>query len=182
MQSQISKVIIVCSFGLLMQGCKKFIKIPPPRAALVGTSVFSNNTTANKAQLSIYSSLSVNGYWYFLSLYPGLSADEFTNYSTSQDDVSVYSNSLLPVNGNISAIWSQGYNYVFQANAVLDGIAESSGLDPKVIQQLKGEAQFTRALMYFYLVNLYGDVALYLLSKTHFIFILVQRLKKIIHF
>jgi hypothetical protein len=58
--------------------------------------------------------------------------------------------------------WRNFYNYIFTCNSVIEGLQGSVGLTPVVEQQLMGEAKFMRALFYFYLVNLYGDVPLVL--------------------
>lgn len=155
-------IILILIFSSV--GCKKFITIPAPVTSLISSSVFTDNASANKAQLSIYSQFAI-GKAYNLSLFQGLSADEFVNYSTSQDNIQLYTNGLLNTNVNTALIWSSSYNYIFQANAVLEGINSSSTLDPKVKQQLKGEAEFTRAFFYFYLVNLFDDVPLILTSN-----------------
>lgn len=141
-------------------GCQKFIQIPPPASSLISQTVFSTNASANQAQLSIYSQFVVNTNSYKLTLYTGLSSDELINYSTTLDNIQLFTNGLINTNGATSSIWSSCYNFIYQANAVLDGINSSSTLDPNVVKQLKGEAKFTRAFMYFYLVNLFGPIPL----------------------
>jgi starch-binding outer membrane protein, SusD/RagB family len=67
-----------------------------------------------------------------------------------------YSNAL--VSNNPASFWSQFYNYIYQANAAIEGLSASITLSPSIKNQLMGEAKFIRALSIFYLTNIYGDV------------------------
>src|ERR1700738_3637007 len=95
--------------------CKKFISISSPKTQLVTASVFSNNLTANAAQLAIYSQMA-NGGSYDISLNAGLSADEFVNYFTQSDYIQFYSNGLNPTNGFLYSLWNEDYSYIYSAN------------------------------------------------------------------
>src|SRR5690606_38892988 len=44
------------------------------------------------------------------------------------------------------------------ANAIIEGVTNSSRLQTEIKNQLKGEALFVRALLHFYLVNMFGDI------------------------
>src|SRR5712671_6263028 len=95
-------------------------------------------------------------------LYPGLSADELTSYSTDPNFDQFYTNNLLPSNANLTGYWSDSYQYIYGANSIIDGLAKSNTVNASVKQQLTGEARFIRAFCYFYLTNLFGDVPLIL--------------------
>jgi hypothetical protein len=51
---------------------------------------------------------------------------------------------------------------VFYSNSAIEGLTLSNNLSAPVKNQLLGEAKFLRALSYFYLANLYGDLPLVL--------------------
>ncbi len=51
-------------------------------------------------------------------------------------------------------------NHIYGLNSILDGVRKSSTLPGRAKSILEGEARFTRAFLYFYLVNNYGDVPL----------------------
>ncbi len=70
----------------------------------------------------------------------------------------VYSNSLS--SDNAPPMWGELYNYIYQANAAIEGLTASQGVSAVIKQQLIGESKFVRAFCYFYLINLYGDVPL----------------------
>jgi len=87
-----------------------------------------------------------------IELYTGLSSDELTNYSISQNQIDLYRNALSSINdANAigSGLWTSFYNYIYQANAVIEGLQNYKGASPLVSQQLIGEAKFTRALWHF---------------------------------
>jgi starch-binding outer membrane protein, SusD/RagB family len=100
-----------------------------------------------------------------ITLFAGLSADELTLASsiTNTTYLGYYQNALSATLGSPSAgseHWTPLYNYVFKCNAAIKGLTHSTTLTPNVKQQLLGEAKFMRAFVYFYLVNLFGDVPL----------------------
>jgi hypothetical protein len=100
----------------------------------------------------------------------GLSSDELITWSNNPNltDIAYYTNSLAaPTAGSVAAgheTWTTCYNYIYRCNAAIEGLNESESLTPSVKKQLLGEAKFMRAFLFFYLVNLYGDIPLALSS------------------
>ena len=137
-------------------GCKKFVQIDAPNDRIVTESVFNNTAAATSAVQAIYTQMTQDSY--NISLWGGLLSDELTNYSGDADIISLYSNSM---NGKVTpGIWGHAYSYIYQANAVIEGLSKYGGGNAAVAQQLTGEAKFIRAWWYFYLTNCYGDVPL----------------------
>jgi hypothetical protein len=145
----------VCCILLLLQGCKKFVAIDPPKTQQVTSSVFEEKYTATAAVTGIY-----GGMYSLVSLdvYTGLSADEFTNYGYDLYE-SLYLNALTEKNAGLLH-WGNAYNYIFQANLAIEGLQRSGGLTDVIKNQLLGEVKFIRAFWYFYLTNLYGEIPL----------------------
>jgi len=56
-------------------------------------------------------------------------------------------------------IWQHHYRAIFRANQVIDNVPNSN-IDAAIKTRVVGEAKFIRALMYFNLINLYGNVPL----------------------
>lgn len=149
---------------LLAGSCKKFVTIPPPQDQVVSTTVFSNDNTALAAVSGIYSQMMGTGSSLMtgaLTVYPGMSADEFRNVksSTSYDPFST--NSLLKTNATVqSTFWKFSYSYIYMANNCIEGLHASTGVSADMKKQLLGECFFVRAYCYFYLAGLFGDVPL----------------------
>lgn len=146
--------------------CKKFIQVPPPVTQITTENVFTSDATATAAVVGLYTQIMGNGF-YFLNgantLYPALSADELIK--TAPDiNIDAFTNNAIPPESSIISndLWGKSYNYIYQANACLQALATSKQLSDATRKQLMGEMQFTRALCYFYLVNLFGDVPLVL--------------------
>lgn len=145
-------------------GCKKLVQVAPPRDSIVSEMVFSNDSMASSAVTGLYSTI-MSQTKYFLnggmSLFPGLSADELTRTASFNTEDQFSGNTLLPANvllGN--NIWKAGYNYLYQCNLIIEGLQRATGVTIVLKDRLMGEARFVRALCYYYLVNLFGDVPL----------------------
>jgi len=147
-------------FLFIVSSCKKFIEVPSPINQLNTNSVFTDDKTATAAIVGIYSDMefsapiSIN-----LTVLSGMSADELTYTSIDNSSLEFTNNTYTPNNPFISSVWGI-YRYIYEANSCIQGIQNSSGLSPKIKDQLLGEALFSRAFCYFYLVNLYGDAPL----------------------
>ncbi len=161
---------------LTLCGCKKLIEIPVPATSLTSNAVFANDATAISVLTGIYAARSestpaANGTISSLTMYPGLSADEWTLVSGTPNLMALayYHNALTgSVYGYGYEYWSGFYPTIASCNAAIAGLNHSNGLTPAVRQQLLGEALFLRAFFYFYLVNLFGDVAMPLSSGYPF--------------
>jgi hypothetical protein len=161
-------------FTLCLSSCKKIIEISPPVNSVNEQNVYGTDVTATAVLTGLYSVMignatgtAFNGVG-GLSLLTSLSSDELTLFNGVADNklIAYYKNTLLAasqLNNYGSEFWGGGaglYYYVFICNAAIEGLDKSGTLTPSVKQQLLGEAKFTRAFFYFYLVNLYGDVPL----------------------
>jgi hypothetical protein len=158
-------IILLFLIGIIIhsqEACVKAVEVPPPTIGLVSSTVYENNTSAAAVLTGIYDQI-MNGTGFAggptsISFFGGLSADEFENYSADITTTQVYKNSLQSITQ--VNIWSQLYTYIYVANAAISGLSTSQGVTQPVKQQLTGEAKFIRAFLYFYAVNLYGDVPL----------------------
>jgi starch-binding outer membrane protein, SusD/RagB family len=145
--------------SLFNAGCRKFVELGPPDTLLVTENVFQSDATANAAMLGIYAQISdrlEQNITYLLPVLTGLSGDELETNSDIYK--SAYENALSPIDAPTNDVWTEIYNWIFQANLVYEGCSKSTGLNPGVKKQLMAEALFVRAYWYLYLVNLWGDV------------------------
>lgn len=138
--------------------CKKTVEIDPPTTSITTQEVFKDSLNATSAIAGVYSSIGIGGLNFMrgsLTISPGESADELAPYTPSQDFY--YANNLLSSSGDPN-LWNSAYTYIYQANAIIDGVQASTGISPVTKVRFMSEAKFLRSLFYFYLVNLYGDV------------------------
>lgn len=165
--------IVIMTALTMTSSCRKLLSVPPPATQVTGDQVFSTDQQANSAIAGLYVSM--------IGTTPGM--DNFANGlssrmgSLSADElVSIYIGFNFPlVDFNLNKITSEGsaesmsiwtslYATIYNANAIIDGIAKStsSRLSETARKQFTGEAKCIRAFCYFYLVNFFGDVPLVL--------------------
>jgi hypothetical protein len=128
--------------------------------------VFSNDSLAQKAVDGLYIKIMSSTKFLLnggMSLFPALSADELIRTSSLNTEEQFSANAILPSNTFVNVnIWKAAYTYLYYCNICIEGLQRSTGITAAVKKQLTGEVQFVRALCYYYLVNLYGDVPLVL--------------------
>lgn len=147
--------------------CKKLVDVSPPVTSINAENVYATDATAISVVTSMYKNMTIADNFTgitSISLRAGLSADEWTLYAgvTHQLYLAYYKNALVSnvtLNYGTEA-WTLFYNYIFVCNSVIEGASASSSLSESIKNQLLGEAKFVRAFIYFYLVNLFGDVPL----------------------
>lgn len=154
--NNLSQRLLLIYIVLTLYACKKFVEIEPPTTSLVTTSVFEKNSTATAALLSIYAQM--QAYPASLNLQTGISSDELKNYTSNLTATNLYANALNANDAGNVGIWSVGFNFIYQANAILEALPNSPNVTSAVKSQLTGESKFIRAFWNFYLMNLYGDI------------------------
>ncbi|WP_214072615.1 RagB/SusD family nutrient uptake outer membrane protein [Mucilaginibacter sp. dw_454] len=170
LKKHIQRVSIVLFTALTFTGCKKWIAVDPPITQVSAGSIYANNASASSVMTGVYdqmiSSAGLTDGTNSISFLDGLAADELTNYTTNTIQVQFYQNALTSSaaigGGSNGYFWTELYKEVYACNAVLVGLNASSNVTQSMKQQLTGEAKFMRAFLYFYAVNLYGDVPLVL--------------------
>jgi hypothetical protein len=145
-------------------GCKKLIEIPASAPnQIVTTRVFADSISAVNGVIGIYTNnfgnlgvLSGS-----LTIYPSMSSDELIGTDGSAEPF--YDNALIAGNstapgGSSSNIWDGSYTstLVYQLNACIEGLTASATLTPTLKNQLIGECEVVRALVYFNLTNIFG--------------------------
>jgi hypothetical protein len=147
-------------FGIL--GCKKLVKIDEPINSITTTEVFKNDATATSAISGIYSHLFSTGSTRTVAMYTGTSADELNPYAGNDFLAFQFNNiSLVSTNSFVNKpMWSPAYYEIYMANADIEGLQKSSGVSDLMKGRFIGESKFLRALCYFNLVNLFGDIPL----------------------
>jgi starch-binding outer membrane protein, SusD/RagB family len=159
--ANIFRVVIIIGFFSTTPACSKFIDMDPPRTEIVSETVFSNDASAVSAIRGIYSLMMTNLSFTYARMeeYTGITSDELINYATSLDQLQFYQNAVTPINGNLFQIfWQEPYKYINNANSILEGIQNSTGMTSGGKKQIEGEAKFIRAFCHFYMAALFGDI------------------------
>lgn len=161
------KQIFILSIFLLaglVVGCQKLVDVGSPVNDLITKSVFERNETAISAMTGIYARMldNTNQTPLIMSWYCGMAADEMNTYYSVPTYIELLQNRQTPETALTNLFWNGGYNFIYRANSIIEGLQISNQVTSEVKQQLLGEAYFIRAFWYFYLVNFYGDVPLIL--------------------
>lgn len=153
------KRIAFLSLILLISSCEAFVEVDLPKSQLTSATVYKEYSTANAAMANVYAKMRDNsmlaGTASGLSSTLGLYADELTLYGTVNQ--LFYNNTIIPSNPAITQFWNNSYNQIYAANLVLEGVKASS-FTAQQKAQLEGEVLFVRALLHFYLLQLFGDI------------------------
>ena len=174
---KIVPAFFIMATGICQLSCTKMITVPQPINSITTVEMFKTNNQANTAMAGVYTQL-VNGALSFSNGYTtilgGMSADEINYYGVGDAHILTFTpNQLLFNNSYTSQVWTSAYNVIYDANAVIEGIAgsDSPEFSDSLRTKLTGEAKFVRAFCYFYLTNLFGDVPLVLtidFNKTRY--------------
>jgi hypothetical protein len=156
-------LFLLISVVLCITSCDSFVEVELPKSQLTSVSVFEDYATADAALTDSYAKIRdqglLTGTASGLSYQLGNYADELTCYGSPGDPaLFFYFNTLLPSNTSITDFWNISYNQIYAANAVIEGVDRSTKLSMQQKDQLKGEALYIRALLHFYLTNLYGEI------------------------
>lgn len=163
-----SRIVAVLMIMTLVctTGCKKFVAVEVPKTQLLGVTVFEEQGTAVAALAGVYGRLRgdnhgllYGGTW-SMSAYMAAYADEVVIYSNTNQKYgeNFFKNLLFADSDDIWYLWTTAYSQIYNVNAIVQGLENSEKLTEAQKAQLKGEAVFVRALLHFYLLNLFGDI------------------------
>ncbi len=159
---------LILTLTLMSTSCKKFVTIGAPSDQVSVDKVFSSDETTTEVIRGIYSRfMSFNGFasgnYASVTVLAGRSADDFINQSALDEEIQFSTNNLSATNATLrSGLWTSPYQTIYSVNSIIENLANAPAVSTAVKQQVVGEAKFIRALCYFYLTNLFGDVPLIL--------------------
>ncbi|GAB3315874.1 RagB/SusD family nutrient uptake outer membrane protein [Larkinella ripae] len=155
------KYLVVALLSLALTSCKdEFLALSPISQASTATFYKTGSDLLN-ALNGAYGALQSGGQYgqyYIVSEVPSDDTRPVLSGSvTDQDEFDKFY--LRTTNPVLSARWSDGYSGIYRCNAIID---RSTGItmDETLKKRIVGEAKFLRALMYFNLVRVFGDVPL----------------------
>jgi len=171
MKNKLFSKIYCCRLLLVLSivfasSCKKFVDIEPAPDLIETNLIFENDKAALSAALGVYTQLRQAGLYVNnggLSVYTALSADELIYTGANTPVAEISQNAIQANNSTISTnFWSSSYRVIYQTNAIIEGLSKPNNITDSLKRQLTGEMKVVRALVYFNLVNLFGDVPLIL--------------------
>lgn len=165
--SKPATLAIIAVSVLLATGCQKSLNYTP-EVFVAQTQVFKDQAGATAAVTGIYTQLqTLKKSDYALIGIVGTDEARCTYQSQGYGDyyanitgLDVYDIKFGSQNYQLSGFWQDCYLGISNANAVILNLPSTVIADPSVKNRLMGEAKFMRALFYFYLVQLYGDIPL----------------------
>ena len=166
-----SRFVFVIFSAAALSSCDEFVTVDLPTSQLSGPTVFEDVATADAALGYIYAKLRdevlLQGNSSGIGCLMGHYADELDYYSSGNlAPQFFYQNNVLPSNVTIRTLWNGTYQLIYAANAVIEGVQQSSSLSVADKERLLGEALFLRAYLHFYLVNLFGEIP-YVISTDY---------------
>lgn len=168
--------IFLSGFTILLSftSCEKFLEENPP-SELRSEDYFNNSVEAESSLNGVYRPLANNGLWGSTEIRMFVLTEISTDNAKIGPNaverpaasVEVDNHNYTPFNGHISDAWANMYTGINRANLVLEEVPNVS-MNAALKNRILGEASFLRALYYFYLVQLFGDVPLMLESSKDF--------------
>ena len=160
----IAAILAVTLFG----SCSDFLTEYPTTSLSEGP-IYSTETGLETAMVGCYQSMqTVNGAWQrnmpeFLQPASGLVC--WKGNRTAEDWTQTMRLTMLPLNARNAEFFDHFYGSISKCNKLIEKLAESP-VDQTFKNEIEGEAKLIRAIDYFSLVRLYGDVPLMLRSPA----------------
>ncbi|MFD0700121.1 RagB/SusD family nutrient uptake outer membrane protein [Myroides pelagicus] len=147
---------------LLSISCETMIEVDPPTDRIDQSEIYKDIATAKAALNNLYFKFAVSttfnksnpGTSFNLSLY----TDELDFYGTNSSTMDIYENNISDIHTTNNNWWNTSYHDVYTINAFIEGVRNSTLLDNNFKELALGEAYTLKALYYYYLTILYGDI------------------------
>lgn len=154
--------ILLLAAGLFTTSCLD----EDPQYSQNSKIIFSNEENAELALLGCYGYMTANGaYGQMWQEVPLVGSGLAWGQRNGGDENGLASLAVVPGNGLVSSTWKGMYKVIAEVNAFIESM-EASSLDETVKTQKLGEARFLRAIAYYNLVSLWGDVPLKLVASS----------------
>lgn len=155
--------IIATLLSATLTGCKKYLNTALPSNLIATQDAFMTDNAVSAVVTGSLSNLTSNGIFAGatganLAYLSGLYTDELQlTYPANNTFVPYYTDALSTA--GVPKAWTDMYSKMLAVNTAIDGISSSTAILYNKNQWL-GECYFVRGLLYFYLINMYGDVPL----------------------
>lgn len=155
-------ILLTLAGALALTGCDRNLTIVNPNQVTT-ESFWKTDADALAGVNSVYSTTHRGGISRWMPFYYIIRSDEGRSQSPATDIVNNMDQFLIiDYNyGNAYAVWNDNYIGVNRANQVIDNVPNIT-MDATLKQRYLGEAKFLRAMYYYHLVTLFGNVPLVL--------------------
>ncbi len=143
---------------VLNTGCKKFVDMSSPTIVSTG-QYYKTQADITSAVNGMYSGL--RNYYEFFYVVSEMASDNTQSNGYTIPLAPIDNMVWVPSNSHITQNWTLAYANIARANIILDRI-DAVEMADALRTQYKGEAKFIRALMYFNLVQFFGNIQLVL--------------------
>lgn len=166
MKNRLLKTIAFLVFvGVTFTQCKKsLLDVEPPVPLGTVDNYYSNQTEAVNAVNAAYTPLSAiyNGAAWHLGDIMSDDADQGGGGGLDGAETAELENfNVTSFNPIINLLWAQCYFGILRTNLVIIKTDAVPGITPAIKNRSLGEGRFLRALYYYHLVRVFGDVPLY---------------------
>ena len=147
---------------LSLTGCMDSFLSNEPEDSLSPGNFYESKEDAVAAIYSTYERLGTQGLYNLDGVMYILdnASDQIRPFGANAERVALDSYENTPLNTITSDFWRTSFQIINRANAVTNNVPDIQNMDPKLRKSIVGEAQFLRALAYFNLVRMYGQVPL----------------------
>lgn len=160
---KIITISLLLGSSLLTSSCEDKL-FQEPQTSKVLNNFLRNETESEEYVNAVYANLQNSGlYGLYLIAFSEIQSDNTYDEVPANDDGNygqLDQFSTIPNNAIVTAVWTQSYQAIQKANTVLNRIGSITYATDATKQARIGEMKFIRALLYFNLVRLYGDVPL----------------------
>ncbi len=159
-----TSILVVLLFALIgLTACEDQLFQSPVTSKELG-KFLQNEIEVEEYVNAVYANLQDNGlYGLYLPAFTEIQSDN-TYDEVPANDNGIYGQldgfTTIPANDIVTLVWQQSFRAIQKANVVLNRIDKITYVVPATKQARIGEMKFIRALLYFNLVRLYGDVPL----------------------
>jgi len=166
------KKIFITIFSLsIITSCSSDLLDVNPEAQKVSSQFYTTSAEIEQGVVSVYGSLQYTGQYQLGMPALGELPSDNTYDEVPANDAFTYGEldffTIQPNNNLIASAWKDNYIGIQQANIILARIDKIPDMTDALKSARIGEMKFLRALMYFNLVRIFGDVPLVLKETTN---------------
>ncbi|WP_027385761.1 RagB/SusD family nutrient uptake outer membrane protein [Chryseobacterium gregarium] len=165
------KIFITIVSLIIITSCSSDLLDVNPEAQKVSSQFYNNSAEIEQGVVSVYGALQYTGQYQLAMPALGELPSDNTYDEVPANDAFTYGEldffTIQPNNSLIASVWKDNYIGIQQANIILARINKIPDMTDALKSARIGEMKFLRALMYFNLVRIFGDVPLVLKETTN---------------